>query len=79
MAKNQGNTNESSSGESSNSSGKSSPAPVQPTEQSLVDFCDSNGVNEVDRRAVYMKYGKQTKKTSEEWMSLLSKKITLNS
>ena len=44
---------------------------------SLIDFCDLNGVNEVDRNAVYKKYGKTTVKTNNEWKNLLGHKITL--
>lgn len=43
----------------------------------LVTFCDINGVNDVDRNAVFMKYGKLSEKTSEEWTAELKSKITL--
>lgn len=43
----------------------------------LIYFCDSQGVNAVDRQAVYMKFGKLTEKTEKEWIELLTTKITL--
>ena len=44
---------------------------------SLVDFCDANGVNSVDRNAVFMKYGKNTAKSEADWSKELEGKITI--
>jgi len=45
----------------------------------LVSFCDIYGVNDVDRNAVFMKYGKLTENSTEDWVMELKSKITLKS
>jgi hypothetical protein len=67
--------NEESNGEETQSGSTSTP--VEPQKIRLIQFCDSQGVNDVDRNAVFMKYGKLTEKTEKEWIELLSSKITL--